>query len=452
MTTYRYTVRVEPRLSDLHKRKASPSPVCRNNTPTCLHRAQKEVQTTGASDVVHVWNSKLCGTTVTDSLCCYESRTANMGNADMGCSDDSAAPPEWTKVVVAAILTVIALTGLLGNGTVIRTVCANKNMRNIPNIFITSLAIGDFMLMLTCVPFTVAMYFLKEYEFGNVMCKLTPFMQLTSIGVSIFTLTAMSHDRYQAIVNTMNIRRKHALSRTVVAAVGIWLVSMSLGIADVVRSEVIVMSQNNTNYTMKSCMPFSLELMPVYPRAQTMAHFALLYCVPLMTIAAFYILIARHLLVTSRNIPGRNSSVVRQMETRKNVAKTVLILVGIFALCWLPVHVFNLWRWFALYPCYPPPDVHFYGMAVSQILMYANSCVNPFALCLSSKSFQTYFRQYLCCRDDEKVKFTVTTARPLYSEIHCTVVVRTHSVTMERRRSCGQEDATSHVYRDVDTD
>ncbi|CAH1230121.1 NMBR [Branchiostoma lanceolatum] len=348
-----------------------------------------------------------------------------MGNTG-ACEVDSAAPPEWTKVVVAAILTVIALTGLLGNGTVIRTVCANKNMRNIPNIFITSLAIGDFLVMLTCVPFTVAMYFLTEYEFGNVMCKLTPFVQLTSIGVSIFTLTAMSHDRYQAIVNTMNIRRSHALSRTVVAAVGIWLVSMSLGIADVVHSEVIILSQNNTNLsriTMKTCMPFSPELIPVYPRAQTMGQFAVLYCVPLMTIAAFYILIARHLLITSRNIPGRNSTVARQMETRKNVAKTVLILVTIFALCWLPVHVFNLWRWFALFPCYPPSDVHFYVMAVSQILMYANSCVNPFALCLSSKSFQTYFRRYLCfwCRENEKVKFTVTTTRPvrqLYSVPH----------------------------------
>ncbi|XP_035685542.1 gastrin-releasing peptide receptor-like [Branchiostoma floridae] len=341
-----------------------------------------------------------------------------MGDAD-ACEMDSEAPPEWTKVVVAAILTVIALTGLLGNGTVIRTVCANKNMRNIPNVFITSLAIGDFLVMLTCVPFTVAMYFLPEYEFGSVMCKLTPFMQLTSIGVSIFTLTAMSHDRYQAIVNTMNIRRSHALSRTVVAAVGIWLVSMSLGIADVIHSDVVTFtSPNSTNQswiTIKSCMPNPFELTPVYPRAQTIGQFAVLYCVPLMTIAAFYILIARHLLITSRNIPGRNSSVARQMETRKNVAKTVLILVLIFALCWLPVHVFNLWRWFALYPCYPPPDVHFYVMAVSQILMYANSCVNPFALCLSSKSFQTYFRRYLCfwCSESEKVNFTVTTAGPV---------------------------------------
>ena len=54
---------------------------------------------------------------------------------------------------VPVIFTMIFITGIIGNGTLIYTVLRNKNMRNRPNIFIVSLAFGDFLLILVSVPF-----------------------------------------------------------------------------------------------------------------------------------------------------------------------------------------------------------------------------------------------------------------------------------------------------------
>ncbi|KAJ8396176.1 hypothetical protein AAFF_G00020430, partial [Aldrovandia affinis] len=67
-------------------------------------------------------------------------------------------------------------------------------MRSIPNIFISSLAAGDLLLLVTCVPIDAFRYFFEEWIFGTVACKLIPVIQLTSVGVSVFTLTALSAD------------------------------------------------------------------------------------------------------------------------------------------------------------------------------------------------------------------------------------------------------------------
>lgn len=86
-----------------------------------------------------------------------------------------------------------------------------------------------------------------------------------------------------------------------------------------------------------------------------------------------------------------------QIRSRKRLAKTVLVFVGLFALCWLPSHVIYLYRSYH----YDQVDTslgHFIASVCARILAFTNSCVNPFALYLMSKSFRKHFKkQLLCC-------------------------------------------------------
>lgn len=96
---------------------------------------------------------------------------------------------------IPTIYGIIILIGLVGNITLIKIFCTVKSMRNVPNFFISSLAFGDLLLLLTCVPVDASRYLSPEWLFGRVGCKLIPFIQLTSVGVSVFTLMALSADR-----------------------------------------------------------------------------------------------------------------------------------------------------------------------------------------------------------------------------------------------------------------
>lgn len=84
------------------------------------------------------------------------------------------------------------------------------------------------------------------------------------------------------------------------------------------------------------------------------------------------------------------------MESRKRLAKTVLVFVGLFAICWLPSHVIYLYRSYH-YAEVDTSMTHFVTSVAARILAFTNSCVNPFALYLLSKSFQKQFNKHICC-------------------------------------------------------
>lgn len=98
-------------------------------------------------------------------------------------------------IIIATVYALIIIVGLIGNVTLIRTFCIVKSMRNVPNLFMSSLALGDVLLLVTCAPVDASKFLADEWLFGRVGCKLIPFIQLTSVGVSVFTLTALAADR-----------------------------------------------------------------------------------------------------------------------------------------------------------------------------------------------------------------------------------------------------------------
>ena len=63
-------------------------------------------------------------------------------------------------------------------------------------------------VIITCVPFTFTLYILDSWPFGPLLCKFSECVKDISVGVSVFTLTALSADRFFAIVDPM--RKLHA--------------------------------------------------------------------------------------------------------------------------------------------------------------------------------------------------------------------------------------------------
>lgn len=97
--------------------------------------------------------------------------------------------------IVPVVFLIIFLVGVLGNGTLVLIFVRQKTMRNVPNTYILSLALGDLLVILTCVPFTSTVYTFDSWPYGLFVCKLSETAKDVSIGVSVFTLTALSADR-----------------------------------------------------------------------------------------------------------------------------------------------------------------------------------------------------------------------------------------------------------------
>ncbi|CAH2219659.1 gastrin-releasing peptide receptor [Pelobates cultripes] len=299
---------------------------------------------------------------------------------------------------IAPAYGMLILIGLIGNITLIKIFCTVKSMRNVPNLFISSLALGDILLLVTCVPVDASRYLADKWIFGRVGCKLIPFIQLTSVGVSVFTLTALSADRYTAIVKPMDIQTNNALTRICIKAALIWILSMTLAIPEAVFSDMHQFHDKENNKTFVSCAPYP-HSDGLHPRIHSMTSFLIFYIIPLSIISVYYYFIAKNLIRSAYNMPVEgNVHVRRQIESRKRLAKTVLVFVGLFAFCWLPTHIIYLYRSY-YYPEVDTSALHYIASICARFLAFTNSCVNPFALYLLSKSFRKQFNnQLFCCR------------------------------------------------------
>ncbi|XP_040920486.1 neuromedin-B receptor [Toxotes jaculatrix] len=311
-------------------------------------------------------------------------------------SDDGETVHFAVRCVMTSVYILIITVGLLGNITLVKIFITNSAMRSVPNIFISSLAAGDLLLLVTCVPVDAFRYFSEEWVFGEAACKLIPVIQLTSVGVSVFTLTALSADRYKAIVNPMDIQTSSAVFWTCLKAVSIWLLSVLLAVPEAIFSQVVSMQGHNTNITFVNCVPYPLSNQ-MHPKIHSVMIFLVYFLIPLAIISVYYYHIARTLIKSAHDMPGEVSEhTKRQMETRKRLAKIVLVFVGLFALCWFPNHVLYMYRSFH----YHQMDLslaHLVITLLARVLSFSSSCVNPFALYLLSESFRRHFNSQLRC-------------------------------------------------------
>ncbi|XP_075429738.1 bombesin receptor subtype-3 [Ascaphus truei] len=298
---------------------------------------------------------------------------------------------------ISVTYAVIISVGLLGNTILIKVFFKIKSMQTVPNIFITSLAFGDLLLLLTCVPVDASRYLVDTWLFGRIGCKIISFIQLTSVGVSVFTLTVLSADRYRAIVKPLDLQTSDAVLKTCGKAVCVWIISMLLAAPEAVFSDMYKFSSPDTNSSFEACAPYPVSD-KILQEIHSVVCFLVLYIIPLVIISAYYFLIAKTLYNSTSNMPAEEHTHARkQIESRKRVAKTVLVLVALFAFCWLPNHILYLYRSFTYHSAVSSSALHLSATIFSRALAFSNSCVNPFALYWLSRSFRQHFKKQVLC-------------------------------------------------------
>lgn len=82
---------------------------------------------------------------------------------------------EWCLLIFSLA---IFLIGIVGNLLVIIVVVKNAHMRTIGNLFFANLAIGDFLVILICLPPSIITDIAGNWMFGETMCKIIPYLQV----------------------------------------------------------------------------------------------------------------------------------------------------------------------------------------------------------------------------------------------------------------------------------
>lgn len=126
-----------------------------------------------------------------DSAASFIPTTENGMDVILSSPTPSTSSLSWfTTIRIQIILYVaILLLAIIGNALVILTLIHNRRMRTITNVFLLNLAISDILLGVLCMPITLIGTLLRDFVFGEVMCKLLPYLQgkqLSRVNIYVF--------------------------------------------------------------------------------------------------------------------------------------------------------------------------------------------------------------------------------------------------------------------------
>ncbi|KAM9792839.1 endothelin receptor type Aa [Neosynchiropus ocellatus] len=309
----------------------------------------------------------------------------------------------YFKYINTIISIVVFVVGLVGNATLLRIIYQHKCMRNGPNALICSLALGDLIYITIDIPITVYKLLASRWPFddsvvGLCLCKLVPFLQKASVGITVLNLCALSVDRYRAVASWSRVQGVGIPLLTIIEILSIWGLSLFLAIPEAVGFDMVTF--NYRNETMRTCMlnPRS-DFMKFYRDAKDWWLFGFYFCVPLICTAVFYTLMTSEML--SHRKGDLRIALSEHLKQRREVAKAVFCLVLIFALCWFPLHLSRILKKTVYRPNDDSRCELFNFLLVMDYLSInlatINSCINPIILYFVSKKFKNCFKSCLCC-------------------------------------------------------
>lgn len=283
--------------------------------------------------------------------------------------------------------------GIVGNSMVVAVIYCYMKLKTVANIFVLNLAVSDLTFLITLpmwATFTATGY---HWPFGGFLCKASAGLAIFNLYTSIFFLTALSIDRYLAIVHPMRSRRFRTVRYASVTCVAIWLFAFVLSVPTAVTRDVHHFTiSNNTvcgimHHTIESATRLRFLL------AISLMKSLLGFLVPFVIIITCYFLIGRALL-GAKHI--QKSSRSRDDEVLRMLGAAVLA----FFLCWTPHQVFHLMQFLTqltLIKNCAIIDIIDTALPFTICIAYFNSCVNPIVYGFVGRNFRKNLLRLLCC-------------------------------------------------------
>ncbi|XP_059139125.1 allatostatin-A receptor-like [Physella acuta] len=297
------------------------------------------------------------------------------------------------EIIIPTIFGFICVLGLFGNSLVILVVLADKHMRNTTNILILSLAVADLLFILFCVPITATRYALSVSPFGDIGCKVSQYAVYVCAYASVYTLVVMSLDRYLAVVHAIRSMTLRSERNTWFAIAIIWIIILCGNIPILIQFEEMHYVFGNENRS--TCINIADLENERIGKALFGSFFFFGYVIPLGITMLLYGLMLKRLLYGV--VPGGANQSAESIRAKKRVTRMVVIVVVIFAICWLPIQMILFTQNFQ-------ENVEWSAAYISiqmaaNCLAYMNSCVNPILYAFLSENFRRSFRRFLCCTE-----------------------------------------------------
>ncbi|XP_069094754.1 adenosine receptor A3-like [Pleurodeles waltl] len=291
------------------------------------------------------------------------------------------------KGVYIAVETIIAALAVLGNALVIGAVKRNRGLRNVTFCCLVSLAIADMAVGLVVIPLSILVDSGLQTNFYSCLFMCCNLIIFTN--ASILSLLAIAIDRYLRIKIPTRYKTLTTKKNIWFCLLVCWLVSFVLGLVPMFGWNKKATEQANNSFIQCS---FTTVM-----RMDYMVFFNFFGCVllPLLLISGLYLqifyLLRKHL---KQNRTSRSGGTFYGREYK--TAKSLALVLFLFALCWLPLSFTNSLLFFWPHIC--QGNAYISALYCSILLSHAHSAMNPVVYAFRIQKFRETYKDIVCKR------------------------------------------------------
>uniref|UniRef100_A0A8C5PDQ9 G-protein coupled receptors family 1 profile domain-containing protein n=1 Tax=Leptobrachium leishanense TaxID=445787 RepID=A0A8C5PDQ9_9ANUR len=326
---------------------------------------------------------------------------------------------DGVKVLIITLMSILTFFTVFGNILVMLAFIVDKRLRTQSNYFLLNLAICDFFVGAFSMPLLLPYMLNGKWMLGRIVCKLWLTIDYTVCVASSFSVVLISYDRFISVTKAVLYRQQQNRHRqTVFKMAAVWILSFILyGPAILFWN----MAFGGKEIPDNICVADFFDIW-YFNFGTSVFDFAL----PLISISFFNlsiywsikkrndIVIYASSLQQNGGVTGPTKSKINRylrhfhqkgstfspingrlntqdvniikLSQDKKIAKSLLIIVCIFLICWAPYSFL-----ISIGKACNGYCIQSYWYDITMCLLYANSAINPILYPLCHKSFRSAF-------------------------------------------------------------
>ncbi|XP_064594836.1 muscarinic acetylcholine receptor M4-like [Liolophura sinensis] len=155
-----------------------------------------------------------------------ENQTANNTNVTGDVTEQQGLPAD--KIIICVVFYIIVIVTIVGNVLVLMAIKAEKRLQTLFSYYIINLAVTDIAVAVTAMSFYTLDVTLGYWPFGEIMCAIWIFCDYGMTFASVFTLIAISLDRFWSVTWSLHYRTHHTRKKCLIIIGAIWLFMLVL--------------------------------------------------------------------------------------------------------------------------------------------------------------------------------------------------------------------------------
>ncbi|XP_033103259.1 kappa-type opioid receptor-like [Anneissia japonica] len=296
------------------------------------------------------------------------------------------------RIFQVVCLTMIMVTGIVGNGLVILSVIISRRLRTVTNVYVVNLAVTDLITTLN-IPWQIVALLSNtngSWPLGDWLCIWAAGTSVVCISCSIYTMAMIAISRLISIASELNHRNACTFRRSwvIVALIFIW--SMSVFYASIPALFDVGKLGYDTRYS-------SCTWDTSHPKSSNYSIIlaVLLYPVPFLVIIVCCTLVFHHIRKHTNIMKSELTYAIdmdklthdRLNKTQIQVTKNLFCVVVVYVICLTPYTVNLLVSGVGSIKAIP----------YTTLLLILNSCLNPLIYATKHPDFKTVFKSISKC-------------------------------------------------------